>query len=304
MKLLTILYKLFRFRPTIAWSFCGILLGIAVAIHEYGFNLMWSHILIAVVPIILLQGFIAHAINDLEDEDVDRKTDLIGTNRFKVLVSGIATRYDLILIAAIIWSITLLAAITLYKSHGYPIAIFYIIALYAAFGYSLPPLKLGWRPYSEWTIVFPILVTLVVAVNYIATGSLSYLAFIIGIQFALFNIVWFLVSRMMDYEPDKAVGKITTFVKLGLYYKNSCFNGNVHPYLVILLMMLFLFIVYIGFFINSIIGVVLWFNCFVVSVFIPNIYELEPQILSIARKNLIYISIINSISISIILIFT
>ena len=91
-KIATVLYKLFRFKPTIAWSVCGILLGISVAIHEYGFGLNWFLLTIAFLPIIGMQGIIAHAINDLADEDVDKITDLKATNRYKVLVAGIISR--------------------------------------------------------------------------------------------------------------------------------------------------------------------------------------------------------------------
>ena len=295
------LYKLLRLKPTVAWSFCGIYLGIAVAIHEYGFGLNWLYLVIAVLPVVLIQGFVAHAINDLADEEVDRKTDMKSTNRFKVLVSGIASRSDLVVIASVFLSITLYAALFLFVSLGYLILIFYVVGLYAALCYSLPPFKLGWRPYSEWTVVLPVLVTLVVAVNYVVTGHLSFLAFIIGILFALFNIIWFLVSRMMDYEPDKAAGKITTFVKLGFDYKVS-YIDNIHPYLAAVIILLFWFIVGIGIFINSIIGIVSAILWFAIHYYVPRYYELEPAVLSMKRTDLIFVSIINSVAVSLILI--
>lgn len=302
MKLIT-LYKLFRFKPTVAWSICGILLGTATAIHEYGLFLNWVYIAIALLPVILMQGFIAHAINDLEDEEVDKKTDMKGTNRFKVLIAGIASRNDLIYIVSAFLGVTTAVVVVLFETFGFPILIFYAVALYAAIGYSLPLLKLGWKPYSEWTVVFPVLVTLVVAVNYVATGTFSWLALTIGILFALFNIIWFLVSRMMDYEPDKAAGKITTFVKLGLLYKVSPYTDSIHPYLAAVMLLLFWFIAYIGIFINSSIGIastVLWF---VVHYYIPRYYELSPIVLSMRRTDLIFVSIINSIVVSLILVF-
>ena len=297
-----ILYKLFRFKPTVAWSLCGILLGISVAIHEYGFELNWLYLAVAVFPVVLMQGFIAHAINDLSDEEVDKKTDMKSTNRFKVLVSGIASRSDLMIIAYTFLVITLCAALFLLVSLGFPILVFYIVGLYAALGYSVSPLKLGWRPYAEWTIVLPVLVTLVVAVNYVATGSLSYLAFIIGILFALYNIIWFLVSRMMDYIPDKVAGKITTFVKLGLNYKENFYTDNIHPYLVTVIILLFWFIAYIGIFVNWAVGVASMISWLAVRLFVPRHHELIPAVLSMKRTDLIFVSIINSIVVSFILI--
>ena len=299
----TILYKLFRFKPTVAWSLCGILLGISVAIHEFGYELNWLYLAVAVFPVVLMQGFIAHAINDLSDEEVDKKTDMKSTNRFKVLISGIASRHDLVIIAYAFFVITLCAALFLLMSLGFLILIFYVVGLYAALGYSVPPLKLGWRPYSEWSIVLPVLVTLVVAVNYVATGSLSFLAFVIGLLFALFNIIWFLVSRMMDYEPDKAAGKITTFVKHGLSHKMSFYTDDIHPYVAAVMILLFWFIVGVGIFINNIIGIASTISWFAIHYYIPR-YELSPIVLSMKRANLIFVSIFNSIVVSFVLILT
>lgn len=298
-----ILYKLFRFKPTIAWSVCGILLGIAVAINEYGTDLNWLYLALVLIPIIAIQGIIAHAVNDLEDEEVDRNTDMKGTNRFKVLVSGIASRGDLMFLSLFLIGITAAVAVNLYLVLGFPIIVFYSIALYAALGYSLPPLKLGWKPYSEWTVVLPVLVTLVVSVNYIATGELSYLAFIVGILFSLFNIIWFLVSRMMDYRPDKEACKITTFVKIGLDYKPSFYFDWIHPYLATVIIVLFWFIVYVMFFINNLVALSSMIMWFYVLRNAPRRYHLSPFSLSIHRTFLIFTSIVNSIIMSLILIF-
>lgn len=295
----TVLYKLFRFKPVIAWAFCGILLGLSVAINEYGFGLNWVYIYIAILPIVILQAFIAHAVNDISDEEVDKITDLKATNRYKVLVSGIISRDNLILLSSFFIALTTATSVILYTKFGIPILVFYAVGLYAALCYSLPPLKLGWRPYSEWTIVLPVLVTLVVAVNYIATGFFSYLAVTIGILFALYNIIWFLVSRMMDYEPDKIAGKITTFVKLGIDHKY-----RIHPYLACVFIVLALFIFYIGFFINASIGIISSTICIFLIYYLPEHCDKSPQVLSICRKYLIYISIINSIVVSFILIYT
>lgn len=302
----TVLYKLLRLKPVFAWSICGTLLGIAIAINEYGFGLNWSYLIMAVFPIIIIQGLIAHAVNDLEDEVVDRKIDIKGTNRYKVLISGIISREELIIMTCILITITTLSAIYLIIALGFPIIIFYAIALYAALGYSIPPLKLGWKPYAEWTIVFPILVTLVIAVNYVATGYFSYLALAIGVLFALYNIVWFLVSRMMDYDADKEAGKITTFVKKGVCYNYYKFTDNIHPYTAIVILVLFLYIVFFGILINEYIGLASSFMWSSIYYYLPkhNIHgALSPVNLSIVRTKLIFISIINSIIVSLILIF-
>lgn len=210
------LEKLFRLRPVIAWTICGVLLGVSVAINEYGFDLNYFLVAQVLFGALLIQGIIAHAVNDLVDESVDRKTDIKGTGRFKVLISGIATRKELALLSIFCILLTIHIASNMYASIGDISLLFYFIGLYAAICYSLPPFKLGWRPFAEWTIVFPVLTTLVVATNYIATGHFSYLSVLVGFIFALLNIIWFIVSRIMDYIPDKEAGKITTPVRYGI----------------------------------------------------------------------------------------
>lgn len=91
-------YKLFRVKPTVAWSLSGILLGTSVAINEYGWELHWKLLFYVLLATVIIQSLLAHAINDLIDEDVDKKTDMKGTNRTKVLLLGLATRTDLFVI--------------------------------------------------------------------------------------------------------------------------------------------------------------------------------------------------------------
>ncbi len=291
---LTILYKLFRFKPTIAWSMCGSLLGLSIAIHEYGYDLNWFLVGLAISVAMLLQAFLSHAINDITDEQVDKLTDLKGTGRYKVLVSGIATHYDLYLIAGLVLLYTVFVTQFIYIVLGWKVLIFAAIGLYAPLAYSLEPLKLGWKPFSEWTITLPVLIATVVGINFVATGQSSHLANIASVIFALFNIIWFLISRMMDYEPDKEVGKITTFV----HYSISHNKQGVNYYLVAVNWVLILFSLWATLFI-SFIFVVSFFLAILYDTILPNEILKTNETYSNCRTAGIYLSIINSIILSI-----
>lgn len=243
-------YKLFRVKPTVAWSIGGILLGTSVAIHEYGWELHWNLLVYVLLATVIIQSFLAHAVNDLIDEEVDKRTDINGTKRAKVLILGIATRIDLTLIALGSVITTIGIAGLLFFQLGWLILVFYAIGVYAPLAYSLPPLKLGWRPFGEWTVVFPVLTALVVGTNFVATGNLSRLAFFVGVVFALFNIVWFIISRMMDYYPDKEAGKRTSIVELGMINTYSCsiFLDNINSYLAVVSLLLFWVSLLFGYF--------------------------------------------------------
>jgi len=85
------------------------------------------------------------------------------------------------------------------------------VGLYAVLGYNT--FKLGWKPFSEFTIVMPTLIALVVAVSYVASGEVTWLAVLIGVLHAIVGIQFFMTSRAMDTEADGKMGKITTLVK-------------------------------------------------------------------------------------------
>lgn len=210
------LKELFRWKPVLAWTVSGVLLGLGTAIYESGFNLNYFYLLLSFVVVIIIQAFLAHAVNDLVDEEVDKNAKIRETGRVKVLIEGIMNRKDLMLVSFV--SLLFIVGVMIYLTYnlGYFIPILVSVGVYAALGYSLPPLKLGWRPFSELTIVLPALTTLVVGVNFVLTGNLSLLAFLVGLVFAFANIVWFMLSRAQDAPIDEIMGKNTTIVLFGL----------------------------------------------------------------------------------------
>lgn len=205
-------------------------------------------------------------------------------------------------------AITLGVAGRLYIELGWLIFVFYGIGIYASIAYSLPPLKLGWKPFSEWTVVFPVLTALVVGTNFVATGKLSFLAFFVGTVFALFNILWFLTSRLMDYEPDKNAGKITTAVYLGLDFEvfrgqGEFFNYS-YQYSAIVGLFLFWYSVFLIIFISPIFVPSAIFSMYVLTDNIPSYHELKsPTVLSTYRTYGIVISTLHSSVLSATLIY-
>lgn len=224
MKILNIVSKLMRFRPVISWTMCGFILALSVAYYETGTWLNVDLLVASFVSVMLIQGILSHAVNDLCDEEVDRDSDMGETGRTKVLLNGMATRLDLIILSLVALQLSFLVMLCVYNRLGSIVLVFASVGFYAAICYSLSPWKLGWRPFAEWTIVYPVITTLVVAVHYMATEQLSIFAFVIGTTHALFNIRWFMDSRMVDIEPDERHGKITTPIFLknhGLDYDIS-----------------------------------------------------------------------------------
>lgn len=212
-------WKLLRIRPVLAWGLCGALLGVAIAVHEVGLGLYWEGILIGVLGIILVQGVAAHGINDLVDIEVDRDAPIEKTGRVKVLILGWLSPEQLkALVLASIAGALILSAY-LYTRLGWPILVFMGVAVWAPLSYSLPPLRLGWRPFNEFVVALPSITAVTVGAYFVAShGSVSLLSLSLvgGVIHAFLNMSWFVVSRIPDVEADRAHGKVTTVVWLGL----------------------------------------------------------------------------------------
>jgi len=211
----TALFKLFRWKPVAAWGAVGILIAVSCAVSS-GLPVDWLNLLIAAGIVLLVQGIIAHGINDLADEQVDRIAPIEATGRSKILVSGEMTRSCMGVIVSSAAVLSLLLLILLVVRVDYGVLFFAGVAVYAAFGYSEKPLRLGWRPFSELTVVVPVITALICGVEYVMIGAVTITSIYIGISYGFFNASWFMYSRAQDFWADTVMGKNTTIVKYGL----------------------------------------------------------------------------------------
>ena len=213
--------KLFRWRPVTAWGIAGIMIAVACAL-ETDLPIDWLNLGIVALIILLVQGIIAHAVNDLADEEVDRIAPIDETGRSKLLVSGEMTRSCMGKIISSACVLTILLIILLTVRAGIPVLLFAAFAAYSVFGYSCKPLKLGWHPLSELTVVVPTITMLIMGVMYVMVSRVTLITLFVGLSYGFFNASWFMYSRAQDYEADKAMGKRTTIVLLGLDSTRDC----------------------------------------------------------------------------------
>lgn len=265
------------------------LLGLSVAIYNVGFQgVNWSLGIAGGLVFVILQ-YVAHPLNDMTDCEVDKLAYLELTDRKKVLVSGLMTFKQLGIISGILLMAALILSSYIVITRPYAMC-FFAVGFFAVIAYNF--FKLSYHPFSEWTVVFPVLVSLVAGVAYTASGQLSMVAIYVGMVHALVNIPFFLTSRAMDVGADRAAGKITTLVK----YPNvdwqaviTCISwiiaGSVFfkcgvPYNII----------------SGVFAVGIFCNFWTTIELTPGV---EPEAYSIRRKKQIYISIIHSIILSI-----
>ncbi len=207
--------KLFRWRPVTAWGVVGIMIAIACAMQS-GLSINVPCLFYVTGVILLVQGIVAHGVNDLADLEVDKVAPIEETGRQKVLVTGEMTRNQMIAVLCSAGIGAFLLVIYLAMQAGPYVFVFTSFMLYAVFGYSCKPLKLGWRPFSELTIVIPTITMLILGVEYVAIGTVTPLAVVMGVSYGFFNASWFMYSRAQDVEADLKMGKMTTIGRYGL----------------------------------------------------------------------------------------
>ncbi|PSP67652.1 hypothetical protein BRC85_05960 [Halobacteriales archaeon QS_1_69_70] len=211
------LWQLFRIKPTVSWGFSSFALGVGVAVARAGtdVNLLDGLLMFTLVGLSL--GIASTGLNDAYDwiTGTDKMSIAKGTGGSRVIPEGKMSLKQVILTA--VFSLVAMLAIGahLVLQQGRPMLLVVAVGILAPVAYSVPPLKMGYRPFNELVVGVPALICVVVGADVALTGDWSWLAVGLGFVHAMFGISWFIVSRVPDYEPDKQAGKITSVVYLG-----------------------------------------------------------------------------------------
>lgn len=214
-------FMIFRIMAVVVWSVMTVMVGTACAIQHTG-RVSWTNFVLALVTACFAQGFPAHLVNEITDWES-------GADRFtmpgkksggaKVLRARLATIPQLrrmfwvttvLGLAPVLWLAwrTVPAVLALYAA-GYAICVFY----------TLPPLRLAYRPFAgEWLGGFPGVVLNVIGAYYVQTLTMGS------------DIVWMaagtggmyvgvmLLFHYLDFDADRLARPVkrTTIVFLGL----------------------------------------------------------------------------------------
>lgn len=211
------LAQLFRVKPVLSWGLAAFVLGAGVSYGRVGADLDYANGLLALLAVALAQGFVSHGLNDAYDwvTGTDKESIGKGTGGSRVIPQGKMTVPGTVAAA----SVALLAVVGIgwyfYLQFGTAVALLMAVAIWSPVAYSLPPLKLGYRPFNELLVVLPAIVAVTVGADLVLAGSWSPMALMVGMVHAMFCISWFIVSRVPDYTPDKRVGKKTSVVYVG-----------------------------------------------------------------------------------------
>lgn len=203
------LYWMGRWGAIQSWSGSGIILGIAVVIHELGLGAVdWGLVVVAAAGVVLVH-YVSHALNDLTDYEIDAKTNIEGTGRHKILLAGDVTRKELTWLS--IGLIGLVTALAIYVGTKVPGALFFVaVGYWGMFSYNSKPMKLAYKPLNELVVDIPLNMALVIGVAYVASGKLLLLAAVMGVFQTFMAMSMKVTYAAMDSGTDRKWGKITS----------------------------------------------------------------------------------------------
>ena len=201
--------------PFLTGSVVPVVIGTALAFKENVF--VFSYFIVTLIGVAGLH-LGANLINDYYDAGGSdpinlRLTPFSGGSR--VIQNGEITRGTVRAMASFFFAIGVFAGLWI-VSKGRPLVLVIgLMGLAAGWIYSAPPLQLMSRGWGEGIIflAFGPLVTL--GTYYVMSGSLSGLAFLLGIPqgFFITGVIW--INQFPDYEADRRAGKDNLVVRMG-----------------------------------------------------------------------------------------
>src|SRR6185437_11162172 len=200
-----------RVIPVLLWSFSAITLGTALGGRS---DVEGWYYLGAVALGVLIQGVLAHTLNEIEDwrSGTDRHdSPRVISGGSKVLVAGLLTPRALKLLFAVAFVATTVLGLVLVASRGLVMLPFGLAGVAGAVLYTLPPVRAAYRPFLGEAIASICLWLCVTGAAVLQGGRIT-------ATVAAYAVGMLMVHHYLDYEADRSATptKTTTIVLLGL----------------------------------------------------------------------------------------
>ncbi len=208
-----------RVIPVLLWSFTAITLGTALAWHD-GDGISVPGYLTAVGIGVLLQGLVAHCVNEVFDwrsgTDRDPAPRVISGGS-KVIASGLLSPRALAWIGVGAALIAAVAGLLAAAEWGWVLALYGLVGLAGAILYTLPPVRAAYRPFSGEAVAFVCVWCCTTGAYVLQRGELSGAAALAGIAYAASCVAMLMMHHYLDRLPDSRAlpPKTTTIVRLG-----------------------------------------------------------------------------------------
>jgi 1,4-dihydroxy-2-naphthoate polyprenyltransferase len=208
-----------RVIPVLLWSFSAITLGTALAAH--GGSLNGWYYLGAVALGVLIQGVLAHTVNEIEDwrSGTDRHdSPRVISGGSKVLAAGLLTQRALTGLFLVALLATTVLGLVIVAARGVVMLPFGLAGVAGAVLYTLPPVRAAYRPFAGEAVAFGCLWLCVAGAAVLQGGDVGLETVLAAVAVAAYAIGMLMMHHYLDHDADSAASprKLTTIVLLGL----------------------------------------------------------------------------------------
>ena len=208
-----------RIIPVLLWSYTAITLGTALAWRDGG-DVSIAGYIAAVAVGVLLQGLVAHSVNEIADwrsgTDRDPSPRVISGGS-KVIASGLLRPRDLAIIGVAAAIAAAVVGIAAAATWGWILLLYGIAGLAGAVLYTLPPLRAAYRPFSGEAVAFVCIWGCATGAYVLQRGEMSGGVALTGIAYGASCVAMLMMHHYLDRVPDSRAfpPKTTTIVMLG-----------------------------------------------------------------------------------------
>ena len=209
-----------RVIPVLLWSFSALTVGTALAAH--GRDLQVWYYVGAVVLGALIQGLLAHSVNEIADwrSGTDRHpSPRMISGGSKVILAGLMGERALMATFGAAFLATTVLGLTLVASRGIVVLPFGVVGVAGAILYTLPPVRAAYRPFAGEAIAFICLADCVVGAHVLQGGrAVDGATLATAVAVAAYAVGMLMVHHYLDYDADRTATppKVTSIVRLGL----------------------------------------------------------------------------------------
>lgn len=208
-----------RIVPVLMWSFTAITLGTGLAAAS-GADVSVVGYLAAVAVGALLQGLVAHGLNEISDWDSGTDADpsprtISGGS--KVIAAGLLGRRGLLLLAVAGALAATVIGLLATAAFGLILLPFGVAGLVGAIIYTLPPVRAAYRPLAGESVAFVCVWACVAGAYALQSGTVTAGIALVAAAYALACLSMLALHHLLDREPDlrAAPPKRTTPAVLG-----------------------------------------------------------------------------------------
>lgn len=235
------LWQLIRIIPVLSWSGAGVLTTLLPLVLYHNAPL-W--LVFPFIGGVLVQGLLAHSINDLTDYNskTDQYSPGILSGGSRVIQKGLLTIPQLKALILLLLFLGIFSEFLFIENDQYVLSIVMAIGIWSALSYSLPPLRLSYAPFiGEWLCAFPAMISLSLTSPLFYLHNLPDWAIENAIVHAFLSLGWLMIHHIPDCDADKTAlpCKNTTVVWSLHHFRNKKWAAKLPAFFYITLAGLF-----------------------------------------------------------------